>query len=99
MPVLLVTEDGGHGGCSRASDVRAHSWRVLRSNRDVATFLLANTAWEGTFAGARRSSSSTSPPVSGAAGHLDAILGAVAAGYIVAALVAGRIGDRVGLRA
>ena len=31
----------------------AHSWRVLRSRPDVATFLIANTAWEGTFAGAR----------------------------------------------
>ena len=29
------------------------AWHVLRSNRDVATFLVANTAWEGTFAGAR----------------------------------------------
>ena len=54
VPILLVTEDGGHGRVFEG--VRAYvaqSWRVLRSNRDVATFLVANTAWEGTFAGAR----------------------------------------------
>ena len=33
--------------------VRRPLVEVLRSNRDVATFLVANTAWEGTFAGAR----------------------------------------------
>ncbi len=54
VPSLFVTEDGGHGSVFpgiRASV--AHSWRVLRSNPKVATFLAANTAWEGTFAGAR----------------------------------------------
>ena len=30
-----------------------HSWRVLRRNPDIGRFLLANAAWEGTFAGAR----------------------------------------------
>ena len=54
VPVLLVTEDGGHGRVFEGVRTYvAHSWRVLRSNKDVATFLLANTAWEGTFAGAR----------------------------------------------
>ena len=76
----------------------AHSWRVLRSDRDVATFLVANTAWEGTFAGARTFvvlyvTVGLGEPLSTS----TYILAAVAGGYIVAALVAGRIGDRVGL--
>jgi MFS family permease len=99
VPILLVTEDGGHGRVFEG--VRAYvvqSWRVLRSNRDVATFLVANTAWEGTFAGARTfvvlyvTVGLGEPLVTS-----TYILGAVAGGYIVAALVAGPIGDRVGL--
>ena len=76
----------------------AHSWRVLRSDRDVATFLVANTAWEGTFAGARTfvvlyvTVGLGEPLVTS-----TYILAAVAGGHIVAALVAGRIGDRIGL--
>jgi len=99
VPIVLVTEDGGHGRVFEG--VRAYvaqSWRVLRSNRDVATFLVANTAWEGTFAGARTfvvlyvTVGLGEPLVTS-----TYILGAVAGGYIVAALIAGPIGDRVGL--
>ena len=54
VPVLFLREDGGHGRVFEgvATYVR-HSWRVLRRNPDVGRFLLANAAWEGTFAGAR----------------------------------------------
>ncbi len=99
VPILLVTEDGGHGRVFEGVRTYvAHSWRVLRSNRDVATFLVANTAWEGTFAGARTFvvlyvTVGLGEPLSTS----TSILAAVAGGYIVAALVAGRIGDRVGL--
>jgi MFS family permease len=99
VPIVLVTEDGGHGRVFEGVRTYvAHSWQVLRSNRDVATFLVANTAWEGTFAGARTfvvlyvTVGLDEPLVTS-----TYILGAVAAGYIVAALFAGRIGDRVGL--
>jgi MFS family permease len=99
VPIAFVTEDGGHGRVFEGvRSYIAHSWRVLRSNRDVATFLLANTAWEGTFAGARTfvvlyvTVGLGEPLVTS-----TYILGAVAGGYIVAAVVAGPIGDRMGL--
>ena len=98
-PIVFVREDGGHGRVFEG--VRAylrHSWRVLRANRDVAKFLVANSAWEGTFAGARTfvllyvtvglGESVTTSSI---------VLAAVAGGYIVAALVAGPLGDRFGL--
>ena len=99
VPILLVTEDGGHGRVFEGVRTYvAQSWRVLRENRDVTTFLVANTAWEGTFAGARTFvvlyvTVGLDQPLSTS----TSILAAVAGGYIVAALVAGRIGDRVGL--
>jgi MFS family permease len=99
VPVALITEDGGHGRVFEGVRTYvAHSWRVLRSNRDVATFLVANTAWEGTFAGARTfvvlyvTVGLDEPLVTS-----TYILAAVAGGYIVAALVAGPVGDRIGL--
>jgi MFS family permease len=99
VPIVLVTEDGGHGRVFEGVRTYvAHSWRVLRSNRDVATFLAANTAWEGTFAGARTFAvlyvtvGLGEPLITS-----TYVLTAVAAGYIVAALFAGRIGDRIGL--
>jgi MFS family permease len=99
VPILLVTEDGGHGRVFEGVRTYvAQSWGVLRENRDVTTFLVANTAWEGTFAGARTFvvlyvTVGLDQPLSTS----TSILAAVAGGYIVAALVAGRIGDRVGL--
>jgi len=99
VPILFVTEDGGHGRVFEGVRTYvAHSWRVLRADRDVATFLVANTAWEGTFAGARTfvvlyvTVGLDEPLVTS-----TYILAAVAAGYVVAALAAGRIGDRIGL--
>jgi len=99
VPIVLVTEDGGHGRVFEGVRTYvAQSWRVLRANRDVTTFLVCNTAWEGTFAGARTFvvlyvTVGLDEPLSTS----TYILAAVAGGYIVAALVAGRIGDRVGL--
>ena len=99
VPILLVTEDGGHGRVFEGVRTYvAQSWRVLRSNPDVAIFLAANTAWEGTFAGARTFAvlyvtvGLGEPLITS-----TYVLTAVAAGYIVAALFAGRIGDRIGI--
>ena len=99
VPILFITEDGGHGRVfAGVRTYVAQSWRVLRTNRDVATFLAANTAWEGTFAGARTFAvlyvtvGLGEPLITS-----TYVLTAVAAGYIVAALVAGRVGDRIGI--
>jgi maltose/moltooligosaccharide transporter len=98
-PVLLVREDGGHGRVFEGVGAYVrHSWRIVRRERDVRRFLVANTAWEGTFAGARTFvvlylTVGLSQPL----GTTTAVLAAVAAGYVVAALVSGHLGDRFGL--
>jgi len=97
--IFLTREEGGH---SRVFDgVRryyAHSWRVFRDEPDLRRFLLANGAWEGAFAAARSFvylyvTAGLAQSKTTASG----VLGAVAGGYVVAALVAGRLGDRFGI--
>jgi MFS family permease len=71
---------------------------IVRENRDVRLFLIANTAWETTFAGMR--TFVVLYVVRGLNQPLyvsSIILGAVAAGYVVAALTVGRLADRTGL--
>jgi MFS family permease len=97
--ILWVAEDGGHGRVFEG--VRAYfrrSWGILREEAEVRRFLLANAAWEGTFAAARTfvvlyvvDGLHQSKAIS------SAVLGAVATGYVIAALFAGRLGDRFGL--
>src|ERR671936_238365 len=97
--IVFVREDGGHGRVF--AGVLAYvkqSWSVLREEADVRRFLIANAAWEGTFAAARSfvvlyviEGLHETKAISGA------ILGAVATGYIIAAVIAGRLGDRFGL--
>jgi MFS family permease len=97
--IVFVREDGGHGRVFEGIGAYfRHSWRIVREERDVRRFLLANSAWEGTFAAARSfvilyvtAGLHQSKTVSGE------ILAAVAAGYVVAAVFAGRLGDRFGL--
>jgi MFS family permease len=98
-PILWLREDGGHGRVFQG--VRAYfkrSWRLLQEEAEVRRFLLANAAWEGTFAAARTfvvlyiiEGLNQSKVISGA------VLGAVATGYVIAALIAGRLGDRFGI--
>jgi predicted MFS family arabinose efflux permease len=87
LAILLVREDGGQ-----------RSWHIFWSDGDVRRFLLANSAWEGTFAAARTfvvlyviHGLHQSKVMS------SAVLGAVATGYVIAAIFAGRLGDRFGL--
>jgi MFS family permease len=99
VPIALVREDGGYERVFEGiGTYLRHSWQVLRSNRDIAMFMTANSAWEGTFAGARTFvvlyvTVGLGQPLSTS----TAVLAAVAAGYIVAAAVSGPIGDRFGL--
>lgn len=99
VPILFVREDGGHGRVfAGVQSYMAQSWRVFRRDPAVRRFLIANSAWEGAFAGARTFvvlyiTVGLGQPLS----VTTAALAAVAGGYIVAALVAGRLGDRFGL--
>jgi len=99
LTILLVREDGGHGRVFEgfAAYVR-RSWHIFWEDGDVRRFLLANSAWEGTFAAARTfvvlyviHGLHQSKVMS------SAVLGAVAVGYVIAAIFAGRLGDRFGL--
>jgi MFS family permease len=76
----------------------AHSWRILRAEPEVRRFLVCNSAWEGTFAGARFFVVLyITQGLGESVGTSTAVLATVAGGYIVAAAWAGRIGDRLGL--
>ena len=99
VPIVFVRESSGSNRVFEG--VRAylaHSWVIFRGESEVRRFLVCNSAWEGTFAGARTfvvlyitRGLGQSVVVS------TAVLACVAGGYVVASLVAGRLGDRFGL--
>jgi MFS family permease len=97
--ILWVREDGGHGRVFEGVGAYfKRSWCIVKEEGDVRRFLLANAAWEGTFAAARTfvvlyviDGLQQSKAIS------SALLGGVATGYVIAALIAGRLGDRFGL--
>jgi MFS family permease len=99
LAILLVREDGGHGRVFEGFWAYIkRSWCIFWQEGDVRRFLLANAAWEGTFAAARTfvvlyiiDGLHQSKVMS------SAVLGAVAVGYVIAAIFAGRLGDRFGL--
>jgi MFS family permease len=98
-PVLLVREDGGHGRVFRG--VRAYaaeSWRLFRGERRVRRFLIANAAWEGTFAAARTFVVLYVTVGLGQSVTVSSlVLAAVAGGYVLAAVAAGWLGSRFGV--
>jgi MFS family permease len=74
------------------------SWSVLREEPNVRVFLVANAAWEGTFAAMSAFvilyiTQGLDQPYSVAA----AVLATVAIGYVIAAILSGPVGDRFGL--
>lgn len=97
--IVWVREDGGHGRVFEGVGAYfKRSWAILREEGEVRRFLIANAAWEGTFAAARTfvvlyviEGLNESKAIS------SAILGAVATGYVIAAIFAGRLGDRFGI--
>jgi MFS family permease len=99
-PIAFVTEPAA--ATNRVFEgVRAyvsHSWRILRQEPEVRRFLVCNSAWEGAFAGARFFVVLyITKGLGQSVGISTAVLATVAFGYVVAALFAGRAGDRFGL--
>ena len=98
LPILLVREDGGHGPVFGGLRTYARtSWEAFRADARVRRFLFANAAWEGTFAAAR--TFVVLYVVEGLDQPLTVsslVLAAVAGGYVVAALAAGRLSRRFG---
>lgn len=71
---------------------------MLHEYPNVRAFLVANAAWEGAFAAARVFVVNYVTKGLGAPVYVSSVvLAGVAGGYVVAAIGAGRIGDRVGL--
>jgi MFS family permease len=97
--VAFVREDGGHGRVFKGFRAYlATSWEIVRTEPDVRRFLLANAAWEGTFAAMRifvvlYVTRGLDQPARVA----SLVLATVAGGYVVAAVGSGPIADRVGL--
>ncbi|HYY34013.1 MAG TPA: MFS transporter [Gaiellaceae bacterium] len=97
--VVLVRE--AHVGPPEYERLRtflAAPWRVVRRERNVRSFLVANTAWEATFAGMR--TFVVLYIIDGLDQPLyvsSTVLAVVAAGYVCAAALATRWGDHWGL--
>jgi MFS family permease len=99
LVIALIQERGTH--VRRHDPFRSYlaaPWRIVKTERDVRFFLLANTAWEGTFAGMYTFvvlyvTKGLDEPLYVA----PTVLAVVAGGYVAAAAVAGRIGDRFGI--
>jgi MFS family permease len=97
--VVLVHEDpGGPPQSERLLSILAAPWRVVRREKNVRRFLIANAAWEATFAGIR--TFVVLYIIDGLNQPLyisSTVLAVVAFGYVVAALLAGRFGDEFGI--
>jgi MFS family permease len=99
VPIIFIREDGGHGRVFEGVGAYfKRSWAILREETEVRHFLIANAAWEGTFAAARTfvvlyvlEGLHETKAIS------SAVLGGVATGYVIAALLASRLGDRFGI--
>jgi MFS family permease len=97
--VLLVEErPTAKREYERLRSLLAAPWRVVRRERNVRRFLIANTAWEATFAGMR--TFVVLYVIEGLDQPLyvsSVVLAVVAAGYVTAAALSGMFADRFGL--
>src|SRR5262245_44360837 len=97
--VALVHErPGGSRHYQRFRSYLAAPWRIVKAERDVRYWLLVNTAWEGTFAGMYTFvvlyiTKGLNQPLYVS----STVLAVVAGGYVIAAMLAGRLGDRFGI--
>jgi maltose/moltooligosaccharide transporter len=98
--VVLLVEEGpaGEREYERLRTFLAAPWRVVRRERNVRRFLIANTAWEATFAGMR--TFVVLYIIDGLDQPLyvsSVVLAVVAAGYVTAAALSGLFADQFGL--
>jgi MFS family permease len=98
--VIALTREapGGEREYERFRGHLAAPWRIIRSEPHVRRFLIANTAWEATFAGMR--TFVVLYIIEGLDQPLyvsSAVLAVAAVGYVVAAVVSGHLGDRFGI--
>ena len=99
--VVIFVREGTISRKRTYDDLRSYlktPYRILFRERNVRRFLIANTAWEATFAGMRTFvvlyiTVGLGQPLFVS----SAILAIVALGYLIAAIVAGPIADRLGI--
>ena len=99
IPIVRIDEDSGHRRVF--AGIRAYlraNWNILRREPEIRRFLVANTAWEGTFAGMRTFvvlyvTVGLGEPLATS----TLVLAAVAGGYLVAAATSSWYGDRFGI--
>src|SRR5262249_44864224 len=95
--VVLVRERGGATRVFRG--VRAYlssNLKIVREEVDVRRFLIANAAWEGSFAAARTFVLYVTRGLGQSGDVAATLLAVVASGYLLAALASGPLGDRFG---
>lgn len=97
--IAFVSEEEGRGCVFKGvRTYLAQNWEILRHWPHVRRFLVANTAWEASFAAAR--TFVVLYVVKGLGQSLavsSAVLATVSVGYMIAAVASGPLGDRVGL--
>ena len=100
-PSIVFVEEGPRTPSAEYDRLRtylARSVAVVRRERNVRRFLIANTAWEATFAGMR--TFVVLYIIDGLEQPLyvsSVVLAVVAGGYVTAAALSGLFGDRFGL--
>ena len=96
--ILLVQEPEPTGRqYARLRSYFAAPWRIVRHDRNVRRFLIANAAWEAAFAGARTFVVLYVIVGLGQPLYVSSVLLAVIGGsYMAAAAVSARFGDRFG---
>jgi MFS family permease len=96
--VLVREKPAGPPEYERLRTFMAAPWRIIRRQRNVRRFLVANTAWEATFAGMR--TFVVLYIIDGLNQPLyisSTVLAVVALGYVFAAGIASKFGDHWGL--